>query len=121
LKDEKVITTDLFSDTLVHVDSGQEYIRYKYGAQRLGFRYLDSVEIPYEVVNEVSDLDYLLSSGKSFFLNRSFMLENGLDLKSVTEPEIFSHPIMAVSIDPTKETTEIIFKFKEQKDVNSES
>jgi hypothetical protein len=121
LKDEKVITIDLFSDTLVHVDSGQDYIKYKYGAQRLGFRYLESVNITYTVHSEVSDLDYLLNSGKSFFLNRSFMLENGLDLKSTTEPEIFKHPIMAVSIDPTEDTSEIISRLKKQKDVDGES
>jgi hypothetical protein len=116
-KEDKIIITDLFNDTLIHVeniDSDNKYIRYKYGAQRLGFRYLDNQVREYQILHEVSDFNYLCSSNKNFFINQSLMKFNDLDLEYASDPSMFVHPIMAVSINPTDELRELVRDLKQQ-------
>jgi molybdenum-dependent DNA-binding transcriptional regulator ModE len=113
-KEDKIIITDLFNDTLIHNDSGIEYIRYKYGAQRLGFRYLDTQGQDYRVLHEISDVNYLVSSSKSYFINKSFIELNDLELENASDPAMFIHPIMAVSINPTDELRELVRELKRQ-------
>lgn len=106
--EDKILIVDIFQDTLLHVRGGPEYIKYKYGAQRLGYRYLDSEQIKYKILYEISSLNHLISSGKSYFLNQSLALRANLKLKSQNDPDMFVHPIMAVSINPTVELRTIV-------------
>ncbi|MCK5561490.1 MAG: hypothetical protein KAJ51_12885, partial [Thermoplasmata archaeon] len=106
--EDKILIVDIFRDTLFHVDNGPKYVRYKYGAQRLGFRYLDSEQIKYESLYEVSSHKHLLSSGKSLFINQSLATRNNLNLSSSNEQDMFVHPIMAVSINPTDELRTLV-------------
>lgn len=106
-KDDKILTIDIFKDTLVHVDNGPEYIRYKYGAQRLGFRNLESEHRKYEILYETGNFKHILESKKSFFINQSFIACNNIELPIESDIDIdtsmFIHPIIAVSINPTQE------------------
>jgi DNA-binding MarR family transcriptional regulator len=106
--EDKILIVDIFQDTLLHVRNGLKYIKYKYGAQRLGYRYLDSEQIKYQILYEVSSLNHLVSSGKSYFLNQSLALKSGLELKYSNDQDMFVHPIMAVSINPTDELRIIV-------------
>ena len=116
-KEDKILTRDIFNDTLVHVKKGKEYIRYKYGAQRLGFRYLEAEGIEYKVLHEVSDIDYLINSGMSYFINKSLvtstLTSKQLDVPSAGDPAIFTHPVMAVSINPTEDIKKISSALRE--------
>jgi hypothetical protein len=61
---------ELGTDDLLHFQRGPRYIRLSYGAQGLGFRYLDRSGARYEVVQTTMDPGRLFASGLSFFLNR---------------------------------------------------
>lgn len=111
--EDKILIVDIFQDTLVHVDNGPKYVRYKYGAQRLGFRYLDSEQIKYKSLYEVSSHKHLLSSGKSFFINQSLVTRNNLKLSGSNEQDMFVHPLMAVSINPTDELRKLVNTLRE--------
>jgi molybdenum-dependent DNA-binding transcriptional regulator ModE len=112
--EDKILIEDIYSDTLIHIDNGPKYIRFKYGAQRLGFRYLDAEQKKYKILYEVSNYKHLVSGKKSFFINRSFAERNNLDLMGTTDPNIFIHPLMAVSINPTEELRELVDALKAQ-------
>lgn len=112
LEDEQMITTDLFNDTLVHINKGRKYIKFKYGAQRLGFRYLEANGIEYRIIHELSDFNYIKRSKYSYFMNRSYLDSCGIKINGYSnrdiDTEMLKHPIMAVSINPTVEVREII-------------
>ncbi len=87
---------EVVKDTLIHVFKGKDYLRYNFGAQRIGFRGLDVSGSKYTIREYSSSLDRLLSSNYSFFINRSLALMNELDLKSHTDSRLYMHTIFAV-------------------------
>ncbi|UCE37294.1 MAG: LysR family transcriptional regulator [Thermoplasmata archaeon] len=89
---------EVVKDTLIHVNMGKKYIRYKYGAQRIGFSNLDIKGKKYKIVRETRDYNQLLKSGHSFFINRSLAKREGLDLQSQTEPSQLMHSIFALNV-----------------------
>jgi molybdate transport repressor ModE-like protein len=95
-KDKELEIVEVVKDSLIHVRRGKRYLRYKYGAQRIGFSNLDLQGIDYETVGETRNLQELLTSRHSFFINRSLALREELDLKSHTEPKLLMHSIFAV-------------------------
>lgn len=86
---------ELFMDTMLHCRRGNKYAKYRYGAQRLGFRHLEIMGESHKIVKWISDLESLIRSDLSFFLNRSLagtLLNNKiLDLEEVPE---LNHAIM---------------------------
>lgn len=113
-KEDKILAIDIFQDTLAHQKKGSNYIKYKFGAQRLGYRYLDANQIRYKILYEVSNLKHLLNSGKSFFINQSLLIRNGMSLNNDYDLKIFTHPIMAVSINPTDEVRHIALRIRDK-------
>lgn len=89
---------EVVKDTLLHVYRGKKYLRYKYGAQRIGFSNLDLEGVNYELVGETRDHKQLLKSGYSFFINRSLAMREGLDLESHTPAKLLMHSIFALRI-----------------------
>ncbi len=95
---EKHEIMEIVKDTLIHVHKGKKYIQYTYGAQRIGFSSLDVENQDYEIIGETRDYKYLIKSGHSFFINRSLVKREGLDLKSKTEPKQLMHSILALRV-----------------------
>lgn len=93
---EDVIWQEVAVDRLVHVDNGPLYARFMYGAQRIGFRHLDSINAHYEVDGKYRSLAMLQRSGRSFFINESLVLRKGIKLRSATDPARLEHRINAV-------------------------
>lgn len=89
---------EVVKDTLLHVRKGKRYLRYAYGAQRIGFNHLDMKNEEYRIVGETRDLRELLGSEYSFFVNRSFVLREGLRIKSTIEPGQLVHSIFAMRV-----------------------
>lgn len=89
---------EIVKDTLIHVDRGRKYLRYGYGAQRIGFSNLDLAGIDYEIVGETKDWQQLLKSDYSFFINRSLVKREELKLKSKTDPKLLMHSILALKV-----------------------
>jgi len=106
--DDKILTIDIYRDTLVHQKKGNKYIRYKFGAQRLGFRFLDVENKRYKILYEISNFDHLIKSGKSFFINQSLLIRRNIEIISSSDLKMLVHPIMAVSINPTEEIRDIV-------------
>jgi molybdate transport repressor ModE-like protein len=95
---QKPEIVEIVKDTLIHVDRGNTYLRYKYGAQRIGFSNLDLENVNYKIMGETRDYKQLLNSGHSFFINRSLAMRKGLDLESHTPSKMLIHSIFAVRI-----------------------
>lgn len=103
---------ELFMDTLMHCDRGDKYARYRYGAQRLGFKHLEIKAVPHQIVSWVSDVDSLLKSDLSFFLNQSIASElkiKNSDLKPVRE---LNHAIMTLIVREDPVLDELIIQLR---------
>lgn len=72
-----VPSEEIGSDLLMLRDAGPRYARLAFGAQRLGFRYLQERGIPHGVVRTIFEPSMLARSDLSFFVNRS-LVRNGL-------------------------------------------
>ncbi len=81
---------------MVYVDNGPSFMRYRYGAQRVAFMFLDTMKKPYTVDAETYSLSELLGSNKSFFADEFLLTRKGLRLKSAVDPKILRHAITAV-------------------------
>ncbi len=83
-------------DRLLHENRGERYAYFRYGAQRIGFRYLEVKNIPHRIERTFSSVSALVDSGLSFFINESLALRRGLTIKSATSLEQLTHEITAV-------------------------
>ena len=81
---------------MVYVDNGPSFIRYKYGAQRVAFMYLESIDKKYTVDSETFSLPELLGSNKSFFVDEFMLTRRNLRLKSAVDPKSIRHAITAI-------------------------
>jgi hypothetical protein len=95
---EKHEVIEIIKDTLIHIYRGRQYIRYKYGAQRIGFAHLKTKGLNYEIVGETRDIKQLIKSQYSFFINRSLVRREGLVMKSKTDPKYLMHSIFAMKV-----------------------
>lgn len=87
---------ELGRDSLLMVDRGEEFARFRYGPQRIGFEYLEREGISYKVVRFVSESDSLLDSRLSFFINESLALRKGLTRRSLSTKIITDYAILGV-------------------------
>ena len=76
----------------------RQLTRYQYGAQRIGFNHLDMKGEEYKIVGETRDIRELMGSEYSFFINRSFVLREGLRIKSIIDPGLLMHSIFALRV-----------------------
>ena len=72
-----VPSEEIGTDMLMLRDAGPRYARLAFGAQRLGFRYMQERGIPHEVVRTIFEPSLLVRSDLSFFVNRS-LVRNGI-------------------------------------------
>jgi molybdate transport repressor ModE-like protein len=100
---EKQEIAEIVKDTLYHAFRGEKYLKFRYGAQRIGYANLDLQDADYEVVGETSDWQKLIESPHSFFLNRSLIKREELDMESQTKPDLLMHSIFAVRVSDGEE------------------
>ncbi len=81
---------------MVMVDNGSSFIKYKYGAQRVAYMYLDSEERDYKIESVTYSLPELLGSNKSFFIDEFLLTRKGLRLKSAVDPKMLRHTINSI-------------------------
>jgi hypothetical protein len=65
--------SEIGSDMLMLKDVGPRFTRTRFGAQRLGFRFLEEKQIPHEIVREIYEPTMLDHLDLSYFVNRSFV------------------------------------------------
>ena len=104
-------------DRLLHENHGERYAYFRYGAQRIGFRYLEVEKIPYRIERTFSSVSALVDSGLSFFINESLALRRGLTIKSATSLEQLTHEITAVHSGSNSFIEKIIKELKRLQNV----
>ena len=99
---------------MVYVDNGPSFIRYKYGAQRVAFMFLDTAHRDYTIDSETYSLTEMLGSNKSFFVDEFILMRRGLRLKSAVDPKILRHAITAVYRSENKTTMKLVSNLKQR-------
>ncbi len=87
---------EIGKDSLLMVDKGPRFARYRYGPQRMGFEYLKQEGIEHEEVRFVSNIDAILDAKLSFFVNNSMAHRKGLSRRSLSIKPIIEFSILAV-------------------------
>ncbi len=100
---------------MVYVDNGPSFIRYKYGAQRVAFMYLDSIGKKYTVDSETFSISELLGSNRSFFIDEFMLTRRNLRLKSAVDPKLIRHAITAIYRDEDPRVMKIVKAVKARK------
>ena len=100
---------------MVYIDNGPNFIRYKYGAQRVAFMYLDSINKKYNIDSETFSLPELLGSNKSFFIDEFMLTRRNLRLKSAVDPKMLRHAITAIYREEDPRISKIIKAVKARK------
>ena len=100
---------------MVYVDNGPSFIRYKYGAQRVAFMYLDSIKQKYTIDSETFSLPELLGSSKSFFIDEFMLTRRNIRLKSAVDPKMLRHAITAIYREEDPRILKIIKAVKARK------
>ena len=81
---------------MVFVDNGPSFIKYRYGAQRVAFMFLDTMGRKYNIDSETFSLPELLGSNKSFFVDEFLLLRKGIRMKSAVDPKMLRHAVTAI-------------------------
>ncbi len=109
---EGVQWQEVASDRLLHVDRGPRYARFLYGAQRIGFRHLETRGVEHRIERTFRSPELLVKSDLSFFLNESLALRKGIKLRSATDPGILAHQINAVYRKGTPAVRKIVAEIR---------
>ena len=102
-------------DRLLYENHGRRHAYFKYGAQRIGFRYLEYAGIPYNIERTFTSISSLIDSGLSFFINESIAMRRGLNIKSTLSSEQLKHEITAVYSKDDEYIHKIIHELKRQR------
>lgn len=97
---------------MVLIDNGPSFIRYKYGAQRVAYMYLDSEKREYTVDSETYSLSELLGSKKSFFVDEYLLTRRNLRPKSAVDPRMLRHAITALYRSDSKSVSRVVNALK---------
>lgn len=93
---------------MVFVDNGPAFIRYRYGAQRVAFMFLDTMDRKYTIESETFSLPELIGSKKSYFVDEFLLLRKGIKMKSAIDPKVLRHAITAIYRKEDKTITKLL-------------
>jgi len=102
-------------DRLLHIDRGPAYLRFLYGAQRIGFKHLEMTGKDYQIERTERSLSSLVRSDRSFFVNESLAARKGLKLKSDTDPRLLRHEIVALYREERGDVASLLLELKKQR------
>ncbi len=97
---------------MVLVDNGPSFIRYKYGAQRVAYMYMDSSGREYAIDGETASIQELINSGKSFFIDEIMLSRRNLRYKSAVDPKILRHAVTAIYRRETRSVSRLLRAIK---------
>ncbi len=100
---------------MVLVDNGPSFIRYRYGAQRVAFMFLDSEDRQYTIDSETFSLPELLGSNRSFFVEEYLLTRRNLRLKSAVDPNMLRHAITALYREESRSVSKVISALKSRR------
>ena len=93
---EEVRGTEVGSDVLLMRDSGPRFVELAFGAQRLGFRQLESKGVPFEVAERVFEPALLDTTDMSYFVNKSLVRRGFVKAQDADEQGWSVHSIVAL-------------------------
>jgi DNA-binding transcriptional LysR family regulator len=93
---EGVQFEEVAEDRLIYIDRGERHLRFRYGAQRIGFRHLEAIGKRFVIERETRSINQLVRSKRSFFVNESLALRKGFRLSSDIDPNLLAHKILAL-------------------------
>lgn len=97
---------------MVYVDNGPSFVRYKYGAQRVAFMFLDTMGRKYSIDAETYSLSEMLGSKRSFFVDEFLLTRKGIRIKSAVDPKVLRHAITAVYRERGRTVDRIVHSLK---------
>jgi DNA-binding transcriptional LysR family regulator len=106
---------EVAEDRLIYVDKGETHIRYRYGAQRIGFRHLEAVGKDYVIEGKTRTVAQLVRSNRSFFINESLAMRKGLKLVSAIDPQLLTHKILALFYESRPEISWLLRELKRER------
>jgi predicted DNA-binding protein (UPF0251 family) len=112
---EGVQFEEVTEDRLIYVDRGERHLRFRYGAQRIGFRHLEAIGKNYVIEGETRAIQQLIHSKRSFFINESLALKKGLKLVSDIDPNLLSHKILALFYEERPEIYRLLWELKRER------
>ena len=112
---EGVQFEEVAEDRLIYIDRGERHIRFRYGAQRIGFRHLEAIGKNYVIEGRTRAIQQLLRSKRSFFINESLALKKGLKLVSDIDPNLLSHKILALFFEETPQVNWLLSELKRER------
>jgi len=112
---EEGMFDEVGDDRMIHVEKGPSYLRFRYGAQRIGFRHLDATNVVYTIDGTVRSISPLLRSNKSYFINESLALKKGLKLMSATDPYLLTHKVLALYREESPEVMWLLRELKRER------
>ena len=101
-------------DSLIHVYRSKSYVKFRYGAQRIGFEHLKSKSIEYCILHSISDVNLLFESKESFFINQSLVSTQEIVLHSETDASAFTHEIIAMVVTENEDLYTLVEKMKKR-------
>ncbi len=113
--EEDALFDEIGFDRLLHVDRGPTYLRFLYGAQRIGFKHLDVNGRTYRIERTERSLASLVRSNLSFFVNESLAARKGLKIKSDTDPRLLKHEIVALYHEERPDVASLLLELKKQR------
>jgi len=106
---------EIADDYLIHANKGENYMRFRYGAQRIGFRHLESVEETYNIIGTTRSPSGLVRSGLSFFINQSYAARKGIKIRTHTSPHLLMHKILAMFSEESPEVHRLISEMRRRR------
>jgi DNA-binding transcriptional LysR family regulator len=107
-RSEEVGGVEIGSDILLMRDSGPRFVRARFGAQRLGFRYLDESGREYEIEKDVLDPAALDRTDLSYFVNRSLVRRGLVRATRAREQRWSVHSIVALPLTGHNDLADLI-------------
>jgi DNA-binding transcriptional LysR family regulator len=114
-EESEALFDEIGFDRLLHIDRGPIYLRFLYGAQRIGFKHLEMTGRTYRIERTERSLASLVRSNLSFFVNESLAARKGLKLKSDTDPRLLRHEIMALYHEEGPDVVALLLELKKQR------
>lgn len=105
---EKIEGVEIAPDMLLLRRSGNDFARLAFGAQRLGFRYLEQEGIEHTIAKVMFEPALLDRTDLSYFVNRSLMKRGILAAEGAEEQGWSVHSIVALPCSEHADTSEFL-------------
>ena len=119
--DGEALFDEIGYDQLLHIDRGPSYLRFLYGAQRIGFKHLETSGKNFRIDRTERSLTSLVRSNMSFFVNESLAARKGLKLKSDTDPRLLRHEIVALYHEDREDIVSLLQELKRHRVLGTNS